>query len=311
MNEPLLSVIVLGFRHFGKTTQPCIETLLPWAADPRVEIWLIDNGSDDDAGARARAWCEQHPMIKFLPGNQNLGFAGGMNWASSFARGEWLLLVNNDTLFPENTLNALISVLKVAPANMAMIGPVTNAAGNAQRLWMPNLSATEMLELGARLNASPTGQLFPVYRCDFFCIAIRKKAWQSLGGLDTNFGLGYYEDFDFSLRARQAGWEQAVSEDVFILHVGSATFKASKQAKLLMKANKKLLKKKHPDALFQHARTGNLEIVKAYQAISPTASEAVRVRRAFRLRALLEDGPRSFWKKWLWKRKIRPFVNSA
>ena len=119
MNEPLLSVIVLGFRHFGKTTQPCIETLLPWAADPRVEIWLIDNGSDDDAGARARAWCEQHPVIKFLPGNQNLGFAGGMNWASSYARGEWLLLVNNDTLFPENTLNALISVLKVAPERLA------------------------------------------------------------------------------------------------------------------------------------------------------------------------------------------------
>ncbi len=311
MNDPLLSVVVLGFRHFCKTTQPCIESLLPWVNDPRIEIWLIDNGSDDDAGAKARAWAEQHPAIKFLPGNKNLGFAGGMNWASSYARGKWLFLVNNDTLFPENALNALISVLEAAPSNVAMIGPVTNAAGNAQRLWMPSAVTAEMLALGARLNASPTGHLFPIYRCDFFCIAIRKNAWQSLGGLDTSFGLGYYEDFDFSLRLRQSGWSQAMTEDVFILHVGSATFKASKQAKMLMKTNKKLLKKKHPAAQFQHARVGNLEVLKAYKVSSPTVSESTHLRRSFRLQALLEDAPRSFWKKWLWNRKIKSLLNEG
>jgi GT2 family glycosyltransferase len=311
MNEPLLSVIVLGFRHFSQTTQPCIESLLPWANDPRVELFLTDNGSDDDSGVRARAWCEQHPEIKFLPSSKNLGFAGGMNWASSYASGEWLLLVNNDTLFPENALNALISVLQTVPSNMAMIGPVTNAAGNAQRLWLPNANTAEMLALGAQLNTSPTGHLFPVYRCDFFCIAVRKSVWQLLGGLDTHFGLGYYEDFDFSLRVRQAGWEQAISEDVFILHVGSATFKASKQAKLLMKINKKLLKKKHPHAQFLHARTGNLEILKAYKDRGLSGNGAVNLRRALRVQALLEDAPRSFWKKWIWERKIKFFVNQA
>lgn len=308
MSHPFLSVIVLGFRQFHKTTQPCLESLLPWSHDPRVEIWLTDNGSDDDAGSLSRAWCERHPSVKFLPGNANLGFAGGMNWASSYARGSWLLLVNNDTLFPEKTLDALIDVLQRAPDKMALIGPVTNAAGNAQRLWMPNLNHLEMLELGVRLNATPTAALLPVYRCDFFCVAVRSSVWQALGGLDTNFGLGYYEDFDFSLRVRQAGWQQAISEDVFILHVGSATFKASKQAKLLMKRNKLLLKRKHPQAQFLHARIGNLEVLKSYEQTPVAARDGIELRRTFRLQALREDAPRSFWKKWLWMRKVKSFL---
>ena len=226
-----------------------------------------------------------------------------MNWGASFASGEWLLLVNNDTLFPEKTLDALITVLTKAPDKIAMIGPVTNAAGNAQRLWMPTLNSDEMLEVGKKLNTSPTGVLLPVYRCDFFCIAIRRSVWQSLGGLDTHFGLGYFEDFDFSLRLMKAGWEQAISEDVFILHVGSATFKASSEAKRLMKNNKTLLKKKHPDAKFQHARLGNLAVLDAYKNLSLIPSAEVNFRREFRLQALQEDVPKSFWKRWLWRRK--------
>lgn len=308
MSQPYLSVLILGFRNFSQTTLPCLETLLPWSDDDRIEIILQDNGSDDDASILARAWCERHPKIQFLPGNQNLGFAGGMNWGASYARGEWLLLVNNDTLFPDKTLDALLSVLHNAPTEVAMVAPVTNAAGNAQRLWLPAMNHPDMMALGAQLHASPTGLLLPLYRCDFFCIAVRRNIWNALGGLDTDFGLGYYEDFDFSLRLRESGWQQVMTEDVFVLHVGSATFKASPQAKLLMKKNKALLKAKHPRAQFLHARLGNLAVLQSYEQLGVAEHPNVRLRRNYRLQALNEDAPRSFWKKWLWRRKTSPYL---
>jgi len=238
-STPLLSLVVLGYRNFAVTTGPCLDSLKPWVNDPEIEILVVDNGSPDDSAQLTTQWCAQHPRVTCLLSDTNRGYAGGMNWGASHAQSEWLFLVNNDTVFPPLALDALKRVVREAPADVAMIGPVTNAAGNGQRLWKPDAGPAEWLEIGATLHAHPTHRLMPVYRCDFFCIAIRRDAWDQLGGLDTAFGLGYYEDFDFSLRLRKAGWEQKITEDVFVLHAGSATFQASTEAKQLLKRNKK------------------------------------------------------------------------
>jgi GT2 family glycosyltransferase len=291
---PLLSLVVLGYRNFDVTTRACLQSLVPWFDDEDVEVLIVDNGSPDDSARKTSQWCEAYPSVKALLSDSNKGFAGGMNWGASQANGEWLLLVNNDTVFPALTLDALKRVVRDAPEDVAMIGPVTNAAGNGQRLWKPGTSHDEWLKIGAWINAHPSRALMPAYRCDFFCIAIRRDVWEQLGGLDPVFGLGYYEDFDFSLRLAQAGYRQVITEDVFILHQGSATFKGSASARALIKRNKKLLQAKHPKARFEHTRLGNLAVLER--------------RLEMRQGALDGDAPRSLIKRWLWKRKTRNLV---
>lgn len=307
MNSPLLSLVVLGFRNFDVTTRACLESLVPWFDDPEIEVLVIDNGSPDDSAPKTRAWCAAHPQVKCLVSERNRGYAGGMNWGASHASGQWLLLVNNDTVFPGQTLDALKQVLREVPPDVAMLGPVTNAAGNGQRLWKPGATHAEWLEIGQWLNEHPTHQLMPAYRCDFFTIAIRRDVWDQLGGLDLAFGLGYYEDFDFSLRLAQAGYRQMITEDVFILHVGSATFQGSAAARALIKRNKKLLKAKHPGARFEHTRLGNLAVLHAYAALKAAGrwTPELQRREALRLPALSDDAPRSLLKRWLWMRKVR------
>lgn len=304
--RPWLSLVVLGFRNFDLTTRACLDSLAPWLQDSEIEVLVIDNGSPDDSGQKTAQWCAANPQARCLLSESNRGFAGGMNWGAAQARGQWLLLVNNDTIFPAGTLDALKRVISEAPADVAMLGPVTNAAGNGQRLWKPGATHEEWLQIGQWLNEHPTQQLMPAYRCDFFCIAIRRDAWDRLGGLDLDFGLGYYEDFDFSLRLAKAGYRQMITEDVFILHVGSATFKASARAKALIKRNKKLLKSKHPDARFEHTRLGNLAVLQAYKALALANqwTPELQARKQLRQGALVGDSPRSFLKKWLWKKKI-------
>lgn len=304
--QPLLSLVVLGFRNFDATTRVCLDSLVPWLDDAQIELLVIDNGSPDDSAQKTADWCEAHPQARCLLSASNRGFAGGMNWGAEQARGQWLLLVNNDTIFPAKTINALKRVLNEAPCDVAMLGPVTNAAGNGQRLWQPGTSHAQWLEIGQWLHDHPSHQLMPAYRCDFFCIAIRRDAWQALGGLDPAFGLGYYEDFDFSLRLARAGYRQMITEDVFVLHVGSASFKASAAAKALMKRNKKLLQAKHAHARFEHTRLGNLAVIQAYKELKTSGqwTPALEARWQLRIGALEGDAPRSILKRWLWKKKI-------
>jgi len=306
MSAPLLSLVVLGFRNFDVTTRACLESLVPWLDDPEIEVLVLDNGSPDDSAQKTAAWCATHPQVKCLLSDSNRGYAGGMNWGAAQASGRWLLLVNNDTVFPAGTLDALKQVVREVPPDVAMLGPVTNAAGNGQRLWKPGATHDEWLEIGRWLNEHPTHQLMPAYRCDFFCIAIRREAWDQLGGLDLAFGLGYYEDFDFSLRLTQAGYRQMITEDVFILHVGSATFQGSKSARELIKRNKKLLQFKHPEARFEHTRLGNLAVLQTYQDLKSRRqwTPELEARAQLRLGALTGDAPRSLLKRWLWGRKI-------
>jgi GT2 family glycosyltransferase len=304
--QPMLSLIVLGYRNFDATTRVCLDSLVPWLEDPELEILVVDNGSPDDSVQKTADWCAAHTQVRCLLSESNRGFAGGMNWGAEQASGKWLLLVNNDTIFPALAIQALKRVLSEVPLDVAMLGPVTNAAGNGQRLWQPGTTHAQWMEIGQWIHNHPSHQLMPAYRCDFFCIAIRRDVWRELGGLDPAFGLGYYEDFDFSLRLTQAGYQQVITEDVFVLHVGSATFKASAAAKALMKQNKKLLQSKHPNAQFEHTRLGNLAVLRAYQDIKSTGqwTDALERRLQLRIGALEDDAPRSILKKWLWKKKI-------
>ena len=307
-SRPMLSLVVLSFRNFETTTGPCLATLVraiteASRVDP-VQLILVDNASDDGSASRCAAWAMLNPAVLYLAQPKNLGFAGGMNAGVAMATGDWVCLVNNDTLFPPSAIAALLETLARVPENVAMVGPVTNAAGNGQRLPLPTVGMESVALVGAAAVLIPTGLLTPSYRTDFFCVAIRRCAWRQLGGLDTAFGLGYYEDFDFSLRLQQAGLAQVIAEDVFIAHVGSATFSAlGDQQKVLMRHNRALLRERHPGVHFEHVREGNAAALRHLLAVVHESgwTNSLRLRAAWRLAALLQDEAKSPFKRWRWR----------
>ncbi len=306
-NRPTISVIILGYRNFDNHTLKCLETLNNWAQDQRFEFIVIDNGSPDESATKTLSWCTNHPGFNPLITQRNLGFSGGMNLGAKQSRGHWLLLVSNDTLFPKGALDALLGIVDTLPKDVAILCPVTNQAGNGQKIMGDEQTIDACLKVGQSLIEHPTGQLFPTYRADFFCVAIRQSVWRELGGLDTVFGSGYYEDFDFSLRAQKAGYKALITEDVFVAHVGSATLKDDAEQKELLKQNKKLLRMKHPDAKFEHIRNGNFSILEKYSQLPKSVAwrESFRMRLALRFAILEEEVPRSPFKRLRWKLRTR------
>jgi GT2 family glycosyltransferase len=317
--------MVLGYGRFAHTTRLCLDSLLPQAlalpAALRTQVLAVDNGSPDDSANLLRHYAATAPALQTAYNTQNLGFGGGMNQAaqSATADTEWLLLVNSDLIFQPNSLMALLQALHGAPAHVGLLGPVTNEAGNAQKLSPPALHGASPAALAAAssqaLLSAPLRTLWPSLRADFFCVAIRKSLWDTLEGLDRIYGRGYYEDFDFSLRAKALGYDCAICENSFIYHEGSASFKADPAQKKLIKGNKAIFQARFIGQEIPHVRLENLRQIERYltklEALKTTqqthASEwqGLALRLNWRLRMARADQPRSFWKRWLWQRRLR------
>ena len=329
---PKVLPVVLGYSRFASTTALCLDTLLPQAQACGQTVLAVDNGSPDDSAALLQHYVAASPYRDSLAlrlHRENLGFGGGMNAAIQFwfsqspePLPEWILLINSDTLFPANALKAWLAALSAAPGDIGLVGPLTNNAGNAQKMVIGHLHNADSIQqdfakwsqLAAALMSQPTELLWETQRADFFCVAIRTHVWQALKGLDPAYGRGYYEDFDFSVRVSAIGYRCVLTEDCLIYHQGSASFKNSPEQKLLIRRNKALLLSRFPKLALPHVRQDNLDLLqkqlawiheqKHHPKASPEILSALRMRMLLRWEAALGNLPRSPVKRWLWHRRL-------
>ncbi|QDU21605.1 glycosyltransferase family 2 protein [Urbifossiella limnaea] len=106
MNEPLVTVLVVNFngrRHLPACLAALAEQTLP---RHRFEVVVVDNASRDDSVAWLR---REHPWVRVVARPDNAGFAGGNNAGLPFARGRYLVLLNNDTIPDPHWLSELVS----------------------------------------------------------------------------------------------------------------------------------------------------------------------------------------------------------
>lgn len=304
MNQPYIDILLLSYGKFSTTTQPCLDSLLPDSLNKNYRLTVIDNRSPDDSAERIRDYLIDQPQVRTVYLESNTGFGGGMNHGASLATAEWLLLVNSDTVFAPGALDLLYQALSTQPAEVGMVGPITNAAGNGQGYDIPG-DRNAVMQTAAKLQHTPSHTLIPCYRLDFFCVAIRKSLWDKLHGLDPAFGLGYYEDTDFSMRAKAHGCKMMICEDAFVYHMGGSSFSANPKTKALIKRNKKIFLRRHPQAILFHQREGNLQALQEYLLLRNHGiwNKGLALRLKLRVDALLKNQPRSLLKKWLWQRK--------
>ncbi|MFH2218781.1 MAG: glycosyltransferase family 2 protein [Pseudomonadota bacterium] len=260
------SVIIVSYNNFDTTTGPCLESLFADTTDPGREIILIDNASQDDTPKKLEEQVSGRSDVRVVLNDANRGFAGGNNDGANIARGEILILLNSDTRVPADAMGKLSRMLSDHP-DWGMLGPVTNEAGNEQKIFVESLEPERIIREGDGWCSHSRGDCFSSERLDFFCVAVRKTDYEKLGGLDEQFGPGYYEDTDFSIRAKRAGLNMIFTEDVFIYHKAGKSFSkmGRKYVKNLMRENRKKLEKKHPGRVeLHHIRDRNMHVMNQY-----------------------------------------------
>jgi len=261
-----LSIIIVSYNQFSTTTGPCLQSLTA-VQDIDLEIIVVDNGSDQWTSFALEQAAVVDERIKLLLHRDNRGFAAGNNDGVQLASASYVLLLNSDTLVPENVPAAMVRRLRESSVP-CLVGPVTNAAGNEQQIYITEGSdKSSVLSQGYSWSRHAAGSVFQTDQLPFFCVAMARKTYIDLGGLDISFGLGFYEDTDFCCRAAQHGVILQVDEECFIFHQGSASFSQVPDAvKKLLRVNRKRFRARHGRGDGMHVRWKNYRVLENYLA---------------------------------------------
>jgi GT2 family glycosyltransferase len=300
-----ITAVILSYKNFDTTTKICLDTLLPEAEKNDIKVLVVDNASPDDSAEKLIRYHQDHPLFELQLNKENLGFTGGFNSTAGKVDCDWFVIVDSDAAFPPNSLKHLTEAINLAGENDCIISPLTNNAGTCQHLLFPNNNQNEIFELQKVITATAPDKLINIYRADFFCVAIKKLLWDKLNGLSLDYGRGYYEDFDFCMRAKKLGYQSVVFEKWFVYHQGSAIFKSDPAQKQLIKKNKKIFLSKYPGVELRHRRLDIYLQIKNYLFDGIKLPSPLLLNR---INYLQQDNPRSMIKRWLWKRKVKKLL---
>ena len=219
---PKISIIVVTYNKL-EYTRMCLESLVRNTDYPNYEIILVDNGSKDGSVEVLREFREQHQQVMLIENARNLGFAMANNMGAKAASGEYLVLLNNDTLVTPGWLLGLLVHLTRHPS-AGMVGPVTNAIGNEAKIRSDYKELSEINYFAARRADRYAGIAFEIRVLALYCAMISRSLYSRLGGLDERFAVGMFEDDDLALKIKQVGLVLICAEDVFIHHFHGMSF---------------------------------------------------------------------------------------
>jgi len=222
-SSSLTSIVILTLNNLEYTKQ-CIESIRRYTPEP-YEIIVVDNGSKDGT----IEYLESQPDIRLIKNPTNLGFALGNNIGMKEARGDYIVVLNNDTIVTQGWLTRLIACAESDPSN-GIIGPRSNYVAGIQIVkdvsYGNDMNA--MQEFARRWSLENSGKYEETIRVIGFCMLIKREVIEKIGGFDPLYESGNFEDDDFCIRAIRAGFKIKIAHDVFIHHYGSKTFASEK-----------------------------------------------------------------------------------
>jgi GT2 family glycosyltransferase len=237
---PLVSVVIPTCDQ-RELLVACLESLRAQTyAD--LEVLVVDGGSSDDT-RQAVARTLPAASIVALPGNP--GFAHACNRGAREAAGEHLLVLNDDTRLAPDAIAQLVGVTQRRPRRLGAVCAMTRRADLPPVIEsLGNVAGAGGFGSGRLAGFIDLGQFArdgELFSAAFTCVLIPRAALEAVGPLDERYGF-YYEDMDWSLRARMGGLHVQPAPHALCFHEGSASTSARPSAfKLRMVTRNRLL----------------------------------------------------------------------
>lgn len=224
----LVSVIIVNYKDYG-TTAECLESLES-TTYPNYEVIVIDNEYDDIQLEKLQ---NRFRNFRFIPSRENLYYAGGNNLGIEHAKGDLLVLLNNDTKVTPGWLGPLVESTERRP--MAFYQPkilfmnrpeVINSMGNTMNVFG--------FSFPIKINEKDDRDIEEreVFYCSGACVATTRKTVEAVGKLDSNF-YNYYEDVNWGWRGRLIGIRSFVVPKSVIYHKWGGSYSNALNARKL------------------------------------------------------------------------------
>lgn len=204
-----LSVVIVSY-NVRDYLENCLQSVSRALEGIEGEVFVVDNHSDDDSVEAVRS---QYPWVRLIENQENMGFSRANNIAIRESRGEYVLLLNPDTIVEEATLREVLRFMEEHPkaggAGVMMHNADGSLAPESRRaLPTPWVSCLKMLGFTKRYYMShlPWDQPSRIEVISGAFCFLRKKALDEVGLLDEDFFM-YGEDIDLSYRLMKGGWE--------------------------------------------------------------------------------------------------------
>ncbi|UOF88811.1 bifunctional glycosyltransferase family 2 protein/class I SAM-dependent methyltransferase [Fodinisporobacter ferrooxydans] len=227
-----LTSIIIPTCNKWEYTKQCLESIRQFTDAP-YELIVVDNGSQDVTVQELRRMED----VFLIENNANLGFPRACNQGMAQAKGDQLLILNNDIVVSRQWLSNMLHCLNGDPRNGA-VGPVTNYISGVQARPVGYSSLAEYFEFVKDYNHSDPAKWFCTLRLVGFCLLIRRDVYEKVGGFDERFGKGNFEDDDYCMRMRRAGYRLVVAADTYIHHYGSVTNRMDPEYAQLLETNR-------------------------------------------------------------------------
>jgi len=229
-----LSIVIVNWKT-KELTAAAIASVFAQTKALLFEVILIDNNSGDGSVEALRA---QFPQITIIANEHNLGFGRANNQGMRQAKGQYVMLLNSDTVVLDHALEKMVAYLDEHPEVM-MVGPkVLNADGTFQhacRRMLPTPASSfyhlfglvKIFRRSARVNAykgynREPNTTEPVEALSGAAMMFRRQVFEITGGFDERFFM-YGEDLDLCKQVFDRGWKTMFLHTAEIIHYGGAS----------------------------------------------------------------------------------------
>ena len=226
---PLVSIIVVTYNNLA-LNRLCVESVFNDTDYPNYEVIVIDNGSTD--GTQAFLKGLEHQRLTVILNNDNQGFSAANNQGLRQAIGQYLCMLNNDTVVSGAWLSTLVAYLEANP-KIGLVGPVTNAIANEAKIEVGYRDLSDMPVWAQNYCRQNRGKLEEIAMIAFFCVVMPRKVFIAVGELDERYEIGMFEDDDYNRRVQDAGYLVRLARDAYIHHWQRASFKLIGEEKYL------------------------------------------------------------------------------
>lgn len=199
-----LSIITVNFNGL-KDTCALIESI-PF--NENMEVIVVDNASKENEASVIQ---KRYPLVKTIRSDKNLGFAGGNNLGIKAAKGKYLFLINNDTIFKDFSIQALIDRLKSSP-NIGVVCPKIRFVWNNNPIQYAGYTPLSNITVRNRAigyGEEDKGQYdtsHPTPYAHGAAMLIKREALEKVGLMPECYFL-YYEEIDWSMIFTHTGYE--------------------------------------------------------------------------------------------------------
>jgi GT2 family glycosyltransferase len=268
-----LSIIIVNWNT-RELLSGCLESVFDNVQGLQFEVIVFDNASTD--GSQTMVF-EDFPGVKLFKSEENLGFAAGNNRALQSASGNFVLLLNPDTLLVGNAVQELYAALQNNPAIGVVGAQLLNPDGTLQMSYGHFPSLRTEIPLLNRLGKTDdyefsSDSVVPVDWVSGAALMTRRSLFDEVGVLDEDYWL-YTEETDWCFRVRKSGWEVVLIPTARVTHIArAASRQAYKKTMLHFYRSRLLFMAKHCGLVVNFIAKTSLVLKVCFWLVIPTCS---------------------------------------